>query len=293
MTNTVVLIGANSDVGGEVATRLLDHGHTVIATARNQDQRALINAKMPGLSDIFPLDLGNAETVFQILGERLGAAQVDGVIVCAAAGAHGPLETASLAGVRAVLETNALACLAIYQACLPTLRRRRGRMILIGSSSGKIALPFLGAYQASKFALEALADVMRQEGSMSGVTVVLVEPGGINTKMVRRMLDAVKQEYRDLHQPAHRLYGDLYKSFIALSENADWSQMSTAAQVADTVITAYQCADPEPRYVVGADAKYLLAERKVRNDREMDALAMEIYGVKSLGNGPLNFDNIE
>lgn len=143
-------------------------------------------------------------------------------------------------------------------------------------------MPFLGIYQASKFALEAMADVMRQEGSMSGVKVVLVEPGGINTKMVRRMLDAVKQDLRDLPAAEHDLYGDLYRNFIALSEGADWSQMSSGAQVAERIVAVYHDPDPEPRYIVGADAEYLLAERQARSDREMDALAMEIYGVRPL-----------
>ncbi len=67
--------------------------------------------------------------------------------------------------------------------------------------------------------------------------------------------------------------------FVALSEGADWSQMSSAAQVAEKIGAAYRDPDPEPRYLLGADAEYPIAERKARPDREMDALATEIYGM--------------
>ncbi|WP_340315478.1 SDR family NAD(P)-dependent oxidoreductase [Rhizorhabdus argentea] len=282
MTNPVILIGVNSDVGFEVAQRLLEAGEAVIATARNAEQCTAIMARLPGLQKIFPMDLGSAENVFETLSDIVANSEIAGVILCAAAGGHGPLETVPLATARAALETNALACLAVYQACMPALRRQRGRLVLVSSVSGRITLPFVGVYQASKFALEAIADVMRLEGSMFGVKVVLVEPGGINTKMVQRMLGAVKQELHDLPQPALHLYGDLYKNFISLSEGADWSQMSTAAQVAESIVVAYRHPDPEPRYVVGADAEYLMAQRQARSDREMDAFAMEIYGVRPL-----------
>lgn len=154
--------------------------------------------------------------------------------------------------------------------------------MLVSSISGRIALPFLGGYQASKFALEAMADVMRLEGSLSGVRVVLIEPGGVNTKLVSNAIDSVRHELSHLSEPALGLYGDLYRNFITMSEGADWSLMSSAAHVAEVIVSAYRHPDPEPRYIVGADAEWFLTERKVRSDRAMDALAMKIYGITPL-----------
>jgi NAD(P)-dependent dehydrogenase (short-subunit alcohol dehydrogenase family) len=93
----------------------------------------------------------------------------------------GPVEEVSLARLRAVLEINVVGAVATTQALLPLLRAGRGRIINVSSVSGRIAAPFLGAYAASKFALEALSDSLRVELAPWGLAVVLVQPGPVAT----------------------------------------------------------------------------------------------------------------
>jgi NAD(P)-dependent dehydrogenase (short-subunit alcohol dehydrogenase family) len=91
------------------------------------------------------------------------------------------VEEVSLARLRAVLEINVVGAVATTQALLPLLRAGRGRIINVSSVSGRIAAPFLGAYAASKFALEALSDSLRVELAPWGLAVVLVQPGPVAT----------------------------------------------------------------------------------------------------------------
>lgn len=279
MDSPVLVFGVTGGVGAEVARLLIAAGETVIGTVRDAAQVDETNTLLPGLADLLVADLRDPESVRDRLRARFANGALKGVIVCAAASGYGPLETLPLSRARDLMEINALSALAIYQGGIDPLRRGGGRFVFVSSYSGRITLPFVGAYQASKFALEALADVMRMEGSMSGVGVVLVEPGGIDTRMSRGMGASVKADLAALPADEDERYGVLYRSFRDMTEQADWSKMSSPRQVADIILTAFTTPDPEPRYVVGDDAAYLIQERKARSDRDMDALAMSLYNV--------------
>lgn len=279
MDSPVLVFGVGGGVGSEVAKLLIAAGETVIGTVRSEQQIAPTYAALPGLAALFHADLRDPESVLQTLRHRFAGKALKGVILCAAASDYGPLETLPLSDARDLFEINALSSLAIYQGCIEPLRVAGGRLVLVSSYSGRITLPFVGAYQASKFALEALADVMRMEGGMSGVGVVLIEPGGINTSMARNMATSVKNDIASLSADEDARYGMLYRSFLDMNEAADWSKMSSARQVADVILQALTALDPEPRYIVGDDAEYFINERKRRSDREMDALALAIYNV--------------
>ncbi|MET0658338.1 MAG: SDR family NAD(P)-dependent oxidoreductase, partial [Steroidobacteraceae bacterium] len=159
-------------------------------------------------------------------------------------------------------------CLAIYQACVPALRRALGRLVLLSSYSGRLSFPFHGVYQASKFALEALADVMRMEAAEFGVKVVVVEPGGIDTEMSRAMRRSIEGDIAALSREDAERYGYLYRKFREQLRGA--THLPTGADVAKHVVAAYTVADPEPRYVVGDDAQFLIGQRKTLTDREFD-----------------------
>jgi NAD(P)-dependent dehydrogenase (short-subunit alcohol dehydrogenase family) len=276
----ILLVGVRGGVGGEVARRLIAAGHAVIGTVRDEGQFQEVRQALPGLADLIALDLDDADAARAVLSARFAEAPLAGVIVCAAICTYGPLETIPLAVVRRELEVNAVACLAVYQACMPALRRTRGRFVFVSSYSGKVALPFLGAYKASKFALEALGDVMRMEAAKWGVKVVLVLPGGIATEMPRGLARRIADDLADLPPREAELYGDLYESMARALQGVE--SLTPAGVVADTVVEAYQAQDPEPRYPVGEDTKFLLAKRQELSDREMDALARELYGLAPL-----------
>jgi NAD(P)-dependent dehydrogenase (short-subunit alcohol dehydrogenase family) len=119
------------------------------------------------------------------LGEAVAAAtsSLDALLNNAGTAYAGPLELLSPADLRAQLEINVVAHLAVTQALLPLLKAARGTIINVSSVNGRIATPVVGAYSASKFALEGLSDALRVELAPFGVRVVLIEPSSSSTNI--------------------------------------------------------------------------------------------------------------
>src|SRR6266850_7190071 len=154
MMRKVLVIGAAGGVGQQVTRQLLAQGREVTATVQNRAEEQALRAAVPGVGAALILDLANADSVLSTLPAHIK--ELDAVAVCAAMGPVGPLETTPLALLRRTFEVNAIADVAIYQACMPMLRASKGRLAFVSSFSGKVSLPFVGAYSGSKFALEGL-----------------------------------------------------------------------------------------------------------------------------------------
>src|SRR5690606_12176358 len=131
---------------------------------------------------------------------------LDHVIVCAAVSHFAPMEMESCAMLRRAMEINCVSHLAIYQAAIAALRQSGGRLIFTSSLSGEVATPMMGSYVASKFALEGLADVMRQEASAWGVDVILMQPGTIDTPIVYNSRIKAQEKVANLSDAEDRYY---------------------------------------------------------------------------------------
>lgn len=267
MAGTVLVVGAAGGVGQEVTKRLLAQGHGVTATVLDDKEEESLRNVAPAVGSVLRLDLSNADSVLSSLPARIQA--LDAVVVCAAMGPVGPLETIPLALLRKTFEVNTIADVAIYQACMPLLRASKGRFVFVSSFSGKVSLPFVGAYSGSKFALEGLGDVMRREAAAFGVKVVLVEPGGINTPMVKGQIEAATRGRDQLSPLFKSLYGSLYDAYIKVLRNALNAGMPPA-QVASVIVAALTVDDPETRYVVGEDAKLMCTQVAAMPDKQAD-----------------------
>ena len=148
------------------------------------------------------------------------------------------------------LDVNVVGQLRVLQAFLPALRRARGRVVLMGSIGGRSALPFLGAYAMSKFALEAMADALRVELAPFAIHVAIVEPGTIATPIWSKP----QRRVEELPPEAAELYGARAEKFRRLAA-ARSSEAVPAVEVAKAVAHALTAARPRTRYVVGPDAK--------------------------------------
>lgn len=196
---TVLITGCSSGFGRSITLDLLAHGWTAIATVRRAEDEAALRAAVTGAAsarlDIVPCDITNAADVAR-LGQRAAAvsATLDGLVNNAGTAFPGPLETLPIADLRAQLDVNVIGHVAVTQAVLPLLRAGRGAIVNISSVGGRMATPVLGAYNASKFALEALSDALRLELEPFGVRVVVVQPGGSPTGIWRTSLDRVQNE---------------------------------------------------------------------------------------------------
>jgi NAD(P)-dependent dehydrogenase (short-subunit alcohol dehydrogenase family) len=188
--------------------------------------------------------------------------ELDALVANAGVAVAGPLELLPPEELTRQLDVNVVGQLRVLQAALPALRRSHGRVVLMGSIGGRSALPLLGAYAMSKFALEAMADALRIELAPWGIAVALIEPGTIATPIWRkpqRSVDAAAPE-------ATRRYAERLERFRSLAA-ARAAKAVPADDVAKAVEHALTARRPRTRYVVGPDAK-----RRARVERLPDRL---------------------
>ncbi|MFC3443468.1 SDR family NAD(P)-dependent oxidoreductase [Sphingobium rhizovicinum] len=266
-----LVIGGAGGVGSALVSSLKAAGDDVIASVLNDREAAAVASAHADVAT-FPLDLSQPASVVQAVRAAIGDNRLDGVAVCAAVAPIGILEMADLDQVARTLDVNILSALAIFQAAIPSLRASKGRIVFISSMAGKVAMPFVGQYSASKFGLEGLADAMRREVAGQGVHVALVEPGGIKTPMVDTQLAQVSQMIEELTPQDDALYGHFYRGFRMAAHASHISTASTPEQVANVVVRALTDAAPAARYAAGADAEQLIAAAHSLSDAEMDAM---------------------
>ncbi|WP_333739812.1 SDR family oxidoreductase [Streptomyces sp. IBSBF 2806] len=183
MSKVWFITGASKGFGREFALGALDRGDKVAATARDT---ATLSGLVEQYGDaVFPieLDVTNRDQVFHAVKsahETFG--RIDVVINNAGYGLFGTVEEITEQQLRDQLETNLFGVFHVTQAVLPILREQRaGHLIQISTIGGIIAYPTLGAYHASKWALEGMTDALAQEVAGFDIKVTLVEPGGFAT----------------------------------------------------------------------------------------------------------------
>ena len=177
--------------------------------ARPSDGEALAKAASPRLSPVI-IDVTDARTITEAAAQveqALGDVPLVGLVNNAGIGIGGPVEFLQASELRRQMEVNLIGPVLVTQAFMPMLRRSRGRIVFISSVGGKVATPLLGPYCASKFALEGLCDSMRAELKPFGISVSIVEPGGVKTAMVDKARSAADDALRSLPPEGVRYYG--------------------------------------------------------------------------------------
>jgi NAD(P)-dependent dehydrogenase (short-subunit alcohol dehydrogenase family) len=240
----VLVTGASSGIGRATALTLANLGHNVYAGARDV-------ATVEDLAVAATLDL-------------------DALVNNAGIAITGPLEFIPLDELRRQFEVNAVAQVAVIQACLPALRKTHGRIVNVSSIAGLVALPLFGPYAASKHAFEGLSDSLRRELG-GAVNVTLVEPGAIATPIWERSIAVADALWAAAPPAAHEHYGALVDTMrkIAIKQATDGEPPEAVAGVIAAALTA---ARPRARYVVGREAKVQAALGRILPSRAMDAL---------------------
>jgi NAD(P)-dependent dehydrogenase (short-subunit alcohol dehydrogenase family) len=241
---TVLVTGASSGIGEACALRLARAGWRVFAGVRRTGDAP------PGTEELL-VDVTNAEQI-RAASERID--ELHGLVNNAGVAIAGPLEFLPLAELRRQLEVNVIGQVAVTQAFLPHLRHTHGRLVLVGSIGGKSALPFLGAYAASKHALEAIADSARLEVSPWGIRVAIVEPATIATPIWKKGAQTAEAIAAQLPPEAAELYGARTAAFRRAAAAAD-KRAEPAELVAEAVEHALTAKRPKARYLVGKDSR--------------------------------------
>ncbi len=183
MTGAVLVTGASSGIGAAIARELARRGVVVFGTIRRPQDAAGL-AKL-GATPV-TMDVTDAAAIAAARAEverTLAGRPLSGLVNNAGIPVAGPLELLPLAELRRILEVNVVGVVAVTQAFLPLLKQAHGRIVNISSVSGRAALPFMGPYAASKFALEGLSDSLRRELLPFGVDVIVVQPGSVQSKI--------------------------------------------------------------------------------------------------------------
>jgi NAD(P)-dependent dehydrogenase (short-subunit alcohol dehydrogenase family) len=236
-----------------------------------RSDEAASRARAAGLEPL-PLDVtdeGLVAAAASAVEERVGAAGLAGLVNNAGVAVTGPLELTPMEEWRRQIEINFLGQVAVTQALLPALLRGRGRVVMVSSISGRFALPLVGPYAASKFALEAASDSLRRE--LPGLPVVVVEPGPIATPIWGKGLKMADEIEARGSDEARARYAGLIRVLRAAAEDNARNGLPPSA-VAEVIGEAMTVERPRTRYLVGRDAKVRGRLARVLPDRALDAL---------------------
>jgi len=259
MTNKTVLItGASTGIGKCCALHLDKLGFRVFAGVRKMVDGEALQQEASGLLQPILIDVTDTASINQTVGmieASVGQAGLAGLVNNAGIVVAGPLEFLPLEHIRHQFEVNVFGQLAVMQAFLPLLRRGTGRIVNISSVSGRIALPFIGPYAASKFALEAFSDSIRLELSQWGITVSIIEPGAIKTPIWEKTIKTGSKILNSLPSKAHEFYGSAMKK-LPESSHQSGERGIPPEKVALAVTHALTAPTPKVRYIVGKDAYF-------------------------------------
>ncbi len=274
MYNSVLITGASSGIGEECAVYLAHKGFRVFAAARRIDKLKDLAALGSGRITPLPMDVTDEASIaaaFKTIADE--GATLYGLVNNAGASSMGPLEKLPAEEWRAVFETNVFGLAAVTRAALPQMRAAgRGRIVNIGSLTGRIASPFQGVYAASKHAVEGLSDSLRRELVPYGVKVSVVRPGAINTPFGAHEAEMLARYETDAP------YGDQVKTFKAWFERQHPAAPGPSV-VAEAVHHALTAERPKSRYVAPPKMAYALALRNLLPTSLTDRILERVNGL--------------
>ncbi len=255
---TVVVTGANSGIGLATALELAGAGYDVVGTVRSEDKAKVLYdaATERGVAlQAALIDVSDEESTAKGIAVIEERSDIWAVVNNAGFAQAGAIEDVDDDAVRYQLEVNVVAPARIARLVLPGMRARgTGRIVNISSVAGRISLPMMGWYCASKHALEAMTDALRMEVADSGIAVSLVEPGSFGTGIWEgaRYPEIESSAYADAYARAQR------------TTVAGARLLPDPVWVARTVRLALGSPVPLARYLIGADAVGgVVAERLV------------------------------
>jgi len=245
---TVLITGCSSGIGLCVAEGLMTRGYRVFATARKEEDVEILEDR--GLESL-QLDLDSSESIRVAVTEILARSnnQLYGLFNNGAYGQPGAIEDLSRRAIRAQFETNLFGTMELTNAILPTMRKQGyGRIIQNSSLLGFVALPYRGAYNASKYALEGLTDTLRLELAGTDIHISLIEPGPIKSRF---RANAFKK-YQEHINVKHSVHKDIYLAMDKrLSNNTNTAPFTLPpSAVLNKVVHALESPLPRIRYYV-------------------------------------------
>lgn len=271
---SILITGCSSGIGLCVAYGLKNRGHHVIATARRKED--VTRLQLNGF-DAFHLDLRDSLSIQNAVKETLNCTngKLDALFNNGAYGQAGALEDISRSVLREQFETNLFGLHELTNLILPIMRKQgHGRIIQNSSILGFISLPYRGAYNASKYALEGLTDTLRQELRGSNIHISLIEPGPIKSKFRQNALAAFNRHIESNDSP----HKHKYQSLLARLEKQGSASIFTLEPeaVLKKVIHALEHSKPRVRYYVTFPTYLFGFLKRILSQRVLDLITSKI-----------------
>ncbi|GAA2677031.1 SDR family oxidoreductase [Actinosynnema pretiosum subsp. pretiosum] len=265
----VLISGASTGMGAATARELARRGYHVLAGVRREADADALRA--PGLEPVL-LDVTDpaliAAAAHRVAEDRR---PLRALVNNAGIAINAPVELLPMDEWRRQFEVNFFGHVAVTKALLPALHASSGRVVNISSVGGKVAMPTYGAYAGAKFAMEGMSDALRRELAPHGVTVVVVEPGGVRTEMTGHGIERATGTLAAMTPTERRRYGGLLQAII--NQATAFTEAGLPAEAAGRVIAdAATTRKPRARYTIGRDAALLTRLPRLLGDRALDRL---------------------
>ncbi len=268
----ILVTGCSSGIGYDAARQLRDRGYDVIASCRKLEDVTRLQAQ--GFN-CWQIDLADSQSI-QAACQRLASESQNhplyGLVNNGAFGIPGAVEDLSRSALRHQFETNVFGTHELTVGVMPLLRENAvGRVIQISSILGGLSLPFRGAYNASKHALEALSDTLRLELDGSDIHISLIEPGPIATRFRDNAIKQFEQHIDIKNSPFNAYYKAVSKR---LSSEKPVPFTLPASAVTQQIIHALESSQPKARYHTTLPTKIFLPLKRLMPDKLFDRLLL-------------------
>jgi NAD(P)-dependent dehydrogenase (short-subunit alcohol dehydrogenase family) len=277
---SAAVTGAGGGLGRATAEVLAEAGYRVYAAVRNPAD-ATVGRRVNGEIEFTKCDETDAAAV-AAWARQVSADSGDGGLDVLVSNAGiltlGPLELTPLDDIRRDFEVNVFGSIAVVNAFLPALRIARGRIVQIGSVTGRLPLPFAGVSSAAKAALEALVDAYRLELKPLGVDIIIAEPGNMRTGGPAKAEADLQRIAAGMNDSERNLYGS---AFAAFNEALNRLQVNglEANAAARIIVEAIQAPQAPTRVPLGEEAGELVAAARRESDDTLDALRLGVLGL--------------
>jgi NAD(P)-dependent dehydrogenase (short-subunit alcohol dehydrogenase family) len=245
----VLVTGVSTGIGYATVAHLLKAGYWVFGSVRKSEDAERLSEEFSQQFTPLLFDVTEEEQICDaaaLVTDQVGPQGLWGLVNNAGISLPGPLSEIPASMLRKHLDINVMGVVHLTKAFLPSLGMQRprtqppGRIINVSSTSGRIAFPFMGAYAASKHALEALSDSWRRELMLYGIDVIVIQPGSIQTPI----WDKASATYSEMPDSD-------YRPMIEKIDLAEYKRTALPVEkVARIICHVLQCRRPKTRYVL-------------------------------------------
>jgi short-subunit dehydrogenase len=257
----VLITGTSSGIGKACALHLDKLGFKVYAGVRRESDGESIEREASGKLVPVILDVTDSESIESVVSkiEQENEGKLFGLVNNAGIGISGVVEVTPVEEMRKVIDVNVIGLYAVTKLCIPLIRNARGRIINIGSTSSFLAYAGSSVYCASKYAVRAITESLRQEMKLFDVPVVLVAPGPVESEIWKKSAEYKKKLRAEIDPELAQLYSVFVKFGDKLLSEVKPIPAEKAAEVVTVALTSRR---PKPIYLVGKDGKgaYILSK---------------------------------